>query len=102
MTRIEGLCITCLCEEKIAVNPNVAAEMEFLRKERALKLSVTPIYEADQVLFKLCYLSARSLHKHINDVRDDLNFRSTDINIFSETRSMRSDNDVMYEITGYT
>ena len=54
VTKIEGLCITDLCEEKIVVNPHVAAEMEFLRKERALKLSVIPIYEADQVLFKLC------------------------------------------------
>ena len=53
VTKIEGLCITDLCEEKIG-NPHVAAEMEFLRKERALKLSVIPIYEADQVLFKLC------------------------------------------------
>ena len=47
------------------------------------------------------YLNARSLHKHIN-VRHDLNLTSTDINIFSETRCMRSDNDVMYEISGYT
>ena len=48
------------------------------------------------------YLNARSLHKHINDVRHDLNLTSTDINIFSEKRCMRSDNDVMYEISGYT
>ena len=102
VTKIEGLYITDLCEEKIVVNLHVAAEMEILKKERALKLSVTPIYEAEQVLFKLCYLNARSLHKHINYVRHDLTFTSTDINIFSETRCMRSDNDTMYEISGYT
>ena len=54
------------------------------------------------MLFKLGYLNARSLHKHINDIRHELNFTNTDINIFSETRCMRSDNDAMYEITSYT
>ena len=44
VTAIEGLFITDLCEDKIAVNPHVAAEMEHLRNERVLKLSVTPIY----------------------------------------------------------
>ena len=43
VTTIEGLYITDLCEEKIAVNPHVATEMESLRNERALNLSVTPI-----------------------------------------------------------
>ena len=102
VTIIEGLFITDLCEKKIAVNPHVAAEMEFLRNERALKLSVTPIYKTDQVSFKLCYLNTRSLHKHIDDVRHELNFTNTDINIFSETRFMTSDDDDMYNIDGYT
>ena len=99
---MEGLYITDLCEDKIAVNPEVAAEMKLLRKERQLKLSITPIYKTNQVLFKLCYLNTRSLHKHIKDVRHDLNFTSTDINIFSETQCMSSDNDNMYDIEGYT
>ena len=54
VTTIEGLYITDLCEEKIAVNPHVKAEMESLRTERYLKLSMTPIYKLDQVSFKLC------------------------------------------------
>ena len=53
---IEGLYITDLCEQKI------------VRNERKLKLSVTPIYNTNQVSFKICYLNVRSLHKHINDV----------------------------------
>ena len=61
VTTIEGLFITDLCEEKIAVNPHVAAEMEFLRNERALKLSVTPIYKTDQVSFKLYVLLEHSI-----------------------------------------
>ena len=60
------------------------------------------IYKRDQISFKLCYLNARSLHKHIDDIRHDFNFTNTDINIFSETRCMRFDNDNMYDIDGYT
>ena len=101
VTTIEGLYITDLCEEKIAVNPHVKAEMECLRTERYLKLSVTPIYNLDQISFKLCFLNARSLHKHIDDVSHDLNYTSTDINIFAETRFNSSDSD-MYIIDGYT
>ena len=65
VTKIEGLYISDLCEQKILVNPHVATEMESLRTERALKLRVTPIYNTDQVAFKVCFLNARSLHKHI-------------------------------------
>ena len=102
VTTIEGIFITDLCEEKIAINPAVAAEFELLRTDHALKLSVTPIYKTDQVSFKLCYLNTRSLHNHIDDVRYDSNFTSTDINILSETRFLTSDSDIMYEIDGYT
>ena len=61
---IEGLYITDLCEEKIAVNPHVAKETELLRNEHKLELSVTPIYKTNQVSFELPYLNAQSLHKH--------------------------------------
>ena len=50
------------------------------------------------MLFKICYLNAWSLHKHVNDVRHDLNFTNTDINIFSETRFISSDDDIMYDM----
>ena len=42
-----------------------------------------------------------ALHKHINDVRHDLNFTNTDINSFLETWFISSDNDIMYGIDGY-
>ena len=47
------------------------------------------------------FLNARSLHKHIDDVRKDLNYSSTDVNIFAETRYARSDNNDIYAIDGY-
>ena len=91
VTTIEGLYITDLCEGKIAVNPHVMAEMDILRSEHNLKLSVSPIYNTDQIL-----------HKHIDDVCHDLNYTNTDINIFSETRFISSDNDSMYTMVMYT
>ena len=102
VTTIEGLYITDLCEQKIAVNPHVKTEMESLRTEHYLTLSVSPIYNVNQVSFKLCFLNTKSLHRHIDDVRHDLNYTSTDINIFSETRFVSSDNDNMYATDGYT
>ena len=88
--------------KKISVNESVKKEMEKLRNERSLTLNVTTVYDLDQISFKFCYLNARSLHKHIDDVRHDLNYTSTDINIFSETRFQSSDDDSMYLIDGYT
>ena len=101
VTTIEGLHITNLCESKIAVNPDVQTEMKRLRNSGCLKLSVLPLYAANPIAFKICYLNTRSLHKHIDDIRKDLNYSSADISIFSETRFINSDHDSMYTIDGY-
>ncbi len=78
--------------------------MEILRTEHRLKLCYTPLYNLDHSDLKICYLNARSLHKHIEDVTDvqkDINYSSTDILIFSETRFSPLDADEMYSIDGY-
>ena len=62
VTTIEGLYITNLCEDKIAVSNDVRAEMSKLRTECKLHLCVTPVYKAGKRPFKLCYLNTRSLH----------------------------------------
>lgn len=95
VTTIEALYITDLCEDKIVINPDVKAEMESLRTEWYLKLSMTPVYNLDQVSFILCFLNARSLHKHIDDICYNMNYTSTGINIFAETRVINSDNDTV-------
>ena len=51
--------------------------------------------------FKICYLNARSLHKHIDDVRKDINYLSANILIFAETRFSAHDPDEMYAFEGY-
>ena len=102
VTTIEGLHITNLCENKIAVSPHVQTEMKRLRNSGRLNLSVLPLYTANSIPLKICYLNARSLHRHIEDIRKDLNYSSTDISIFSETRFTHSDHDSMYTIDGYS
>ena len=101
VTTIEGLHITDLCESKIGVNSDVKAEMQSLRKEKQLKLSVTPIYQKDKTTFKICFLNSRSLHRHIEDIRKDSNFSIIDGNIFSETRLSHVDKDCDYVINKY-
>lgn len=87
VTTIEGLYIADLCESKIAVSPAVKAQMQQLRTEARLKLSISPIYsyKTDQNTLKICFLNSRSLHRHIEDVRKDLKYSSVNVNI-SETR----------------
>ena len=83
VTTINGLFITDLCEDKIAVSNDAQTEMQRLRTEGQLPLSIKPIYEAPNNSIKICFLNARSLHKNIDDIRHDLNYLSTDVNIFS-------------------
>ena len=75
-------------------------EMERLRTSAKLKLCISPLYEIKGPLLKLCYLNARSVHKHIKDLRKDLNSVSADINIFAETRFSFQYPDEMYHIPG--
>ena len=86
--------------DKISVDPRVVKEIEILRTEHSLKLCYTPLYNLDHSDLKICYLNARSLHKHIEDVRKDINYLSTDVLIFSETRFSPLDPDEMYSIEG--
>ena len=82
VTTIEGLYITDLCENKIAVHPDVKKEMERLRTSARLKICISPLYEITGSVLKLCYLNARSVHKHIQDLCHDLNYLSADFFFF--------------------
>lgn len=76
--------------------------MTRLTNEGKHSLCVSPVYKADQISFKLCFLNSRSLHKHIDDVLKDLNYSSTDVNIIAETRYAHSDNNDIYATKGYS
>ena len=60
VTTIDGLFINDLCENKIAVSCDVQTEMDRLRGEGKLSLSVTPVYNVSQISFKACFPNARS------------------------------------------
>ena len=99
VTSLDGLYITDLCEAKIAVHPGVKNEMEELRTSRKLELCIFPLYNITGTFLKLCYLNARSVHRHIQDLHGDLrvNFtyhqtddgrnRKIDFSLFSSTYS---------------
>ena len=76
--------------------------MKELRTETSLQLCISPLYNInDNSLLKLCYLNARSLHKHIEDVRKDFNYSSTHVTIFTETRFSAADEDEIYKINDF-
>ena len=93
--------ITNLRENEISVDPKVVEEMKKLRTERSLQLCYTSLYELNAFDFKLCHLNARSLHRHIEDVRNNLNYSSCDITIFTETGFSPFDDDKMYIINSF-
>ena len=101
VTTIEGLHITDLSENKIAVSEDVKMKMKELRIERKLELCMLPIYKTNEVPFRICFLNARSLHKHMKDIYSDLNYSKTNVNIFSETRFCNFDDNNAYAINGY-
>ena len=101
VTTVEGLYITDFCESEISVDPKVVKEMQLLRNEYKLDLCFAPLYMLENTDLKICYLNARSLHKHIDDVRKDINYLLGDILIFTETRFSSHDLNEMYAIEGY-
>ena len=101
VTTIEGLNITDLCESKISVDLKVVKEMQLLRNEYKLDLCFTPLEMLNDTDLEICYLNAKSLHKHIDDVRKDINYSSADILIFTEMRFSPHDPDEMYAIEDF-
>ena len=100
-TTIEGLHIMDLFDSKISVDKKVEQEMQLLRNEYKLDLCFTSLYMLANTDLKICYLNARSLHKHIEYLRKDISYLSADITIFTETRFSQHDPDEMYAIEGY-
>ena len=88
-------------ESKISVDPKVVQEMQLLRREYKLDLCFTPLYMLQNTDLKISYLNARSLHKHIDDVRKDINYSSADILIFTETRFSPLDLNETHAIEGH-
>ncbi len=86
VTTIDGLHIKNLNEKTITVSNKVKKEMERLRTEAYLRPSLLSLRDISDDFVKIIFLNVRSLHKHISDVRNDINVKAADVNIFVETR----------------
>jgi hypothetical protein len=86
---LDKLYITNLQEDKISVDKEVQKEMDRMRNS-PLVFSHHFLTE-QKFTFKLAFLNARSLHKHLQDVQIDRNVQSADVIGFCETRFNRRD-----------
>ena len=92
--------VTKLCEAKISVSTGVKNEMERLRTQGSLQVTTSPMTTCDNAV-NICFLHARSLHKHSNDIRNDLYYKNSGVCMFVETRFHHRDTNTMYTINGY-
>lgn len=98
---LSSLHILNLNEHKIKVSEKVANEMNRLRTEASL-LPLVTLKTVDASLTKtIIFHNVRSLHLHIDDVRNDYNIQKADVNIFVETRLCAADIDEFYSLEGF-
>ena len=100
VTTLEGLQIINWNPHLISMNSDVKEHIEFMKKERKLKLCYTPVYDMPTGL-KCVFLNTLSLHKNIENVRANHNICAGDVLIFAETRLLHSDNSENYTLTGF-
>ncbi|XP_078380050.1 uncharacterized protein LOC144662996 [Oculina patagonica] len=102
VTTIDGLHIKNLNEKKITVSNKVKNEMQRLRTAAYLQPSIISLADIAENFVKIVFLNARSLHKHISDVKNDFNVKAADINIFVETRLWVFDQNDKFEINDFS
>ena len=99
---ISSLNIVNLNENKIKVSEKVKNEMNRLRKDANL-IPLVALHNNDLLQTKtILFHNVRSLHLHIDDVRNDYNIQKVDVNIFVETKLCSLDKDDMYQINGFS
>ncbi|CAC5385251.1 unnamed protein product [Mytilus coruscus] len=88
-----------LNKNKVSINSAVKKEMERLRK----KLPATSVTFLNEITnkYRIVFLNANSLHKHIEDVRSDYSLISEDLTCFCETRILPSDNDYLTKLQNF-
>ncbi|XP_078378018.1 uncharacterized protein LOC144661191 [Oculina patagonica] len=102
VTTIDGLHIKNLNEKKITVSNKVKNEMQRLRTVAYLQTSVFSLQDIGDDFVKIVFLNARSLHKHISDVKNDFNIKVADVNIIVETRLWVFDQNDEYNINDFS
>ena len=69
---IVGLFVTDLCENKIAVDAKVVAEMKKLRTEKLLELCYTPFYYLEQPVLKISHLNVLYINRWMMYVKTSI------------------------------
>ena len=95
----DGLYITDLNTNKISISKAVKAEMQHLR-ECKTDLTLQFLYNMADV-FRLTFLNARSLHRHLLDVKNDFNFQVAEVICFCETRFDDRDTSKSTSLNGF-
>jgi hypothetical protein len=85
VTSLSGLYITELNDKKISVTNSVVKEMSRLRQDAPITLCYTTLYKIESNLIKISFINARSLNKHIHEIRADHNLIESDILGVAET-----------------
>jgi len=98
---LQGLFILNLCENKIHISENVKQEMEGLRSTRKLPLSLYLPSDYPPTSFHVTFLNVRSLHGHIDLIRNDHVLSSSDVNMYCESRVKQSDLPHLYHVENY-
>jgi len=96
---LDGLFILNLCDNKIHISNYVKQEMAALRAERRMTLSLHFPYLHQSL--HITFLNVRSLHKHIDLVRNDPILSASHINVYCETRTSDTDCSDTYNIDGF-
>ncbi|CAC5371492.1 unnamed protein product [Mytilus coruscus] len=96
---IQGLQILHLQENKISINFAVKKEKEHLRKNPPAT-SLTFLNEIPNK-YRIVFLNANSLHKHIEDVRSDYSLTSADLICFCETKFLPCDNEYLTKLQNF-
>ena len=101
---LDGLFILNLNEQKIHVSDKVTEQMVVLRSSRAMTMTLKFPHSFSQRLCSIAFLNARSLHKHIDDIKQHHSLMSCDIHMYCETRVTQAEftQSDMYKIPGFT
>ena len=102
LTTVEGLHIRNLNTKKITASNKVKNEMQRLRTVACLSPVFVCLRDIGDDSVKIVFLNVHSPHKHISDVRNDINIKVADVSIFVETRLRVFDQNDEYDINDFS
>lgn len=98
-TSIERLYILNLQPDKISINPQVKEDVKRLRQEQPVHISPSLFDISPEN--KICFFNARSLHRHLLDVRQDFTLQLCSIICCCETRLIKTDTEQDTQLAGF-